>query len=91
MNGSKLRSGFQVIQYLCADYNATSRQTAEGVASLADGLQDHGLTKGEILQICNLAPTLPVELYCVRIFSLSSPPLSSVILERVELASAGYH
>ena len=32
---------------------------------LADTLQDHGLTKGEVLQIVNLAPTELVELYCV--------------------------
>lgn len=60
----------QVIKYLCAEYNVTSRQTEEGVATLADSLQDHGLTKGEVLQIVNLAPIEMVELYCVR------PPLS---------------
>lgn len=56
----------QVIKYLCSDHVPTARQTAEGVAGLADDLQDHHLTKGEVLQICNLAPTLPVELYAVR-------------------------
>ena len=55
----------EVIHYLCSEYNSTARQTDEGVARLADELQDHDLTKGEVLQICNLAPTLPVELYCV--------------------------
>ncbi|CAD6578102.1 MAG: hypothetical protein TREMPRED_002112 [Tremellales sp. Tagirdzhanova-0007] len=55
----------QVIHYLCSEYNSTARQTDEGVARLADELQDHDLTKGEVLQICNLAPTLPVELYCI--------------------------
>ena len=53
------------MKYLCSDYNYTSRQTDEGVASLADSLQDFGLTKGEVLQIVNLAPTEQVELYCV--------------------------
>lgn len=30
------------------------------------GLAPHGLTKAEKLQLVNLAPTLPVELYVVR-------------------------
>jgi len=54
-----------VIHYLCSEHNSTARQTDEGVARLANELQDHDLTKGEVLQICNLAPVLPVELYCV--------------------------
>lgn len=54
-----------MIKYLCSDLLPTSRQTSEGVQKLADGLQDHGLVKGEVLQICNLAPTQIVELYCV--------------------------
>jgi hypothetical protein len=54
-----------VIHYLCSDHTPTARQTEPGVALLADELQDHGLTKAEVLQLCNLAPTLPVELYCV--------------------------
>ena len=54
-----------MLKYLCSDYNPTTRQSEDGVASLASGLQEHGLTKGEVLQLCNLAPTLPVELYCV--------------------------
>jgi hypothetical protein len=44
---------------------STSRQDDEGIRLLADRLQDYGLTKGEVLQICNLAPTEQVELYCV--------------------------
>jgi hypothetical protein len=55
------------LKYLCTDPNVTSRQTDEGVASLADSLQDFGLTKGEVLQIVNLAPTEQVELYCVSL------------------------
>ncbi|WWC85257.1 uncharacterized protein L201_000119 [Kwoniella dendrophila CBS 6074] len=55
----------EVIKYLCSPYNATSRQTADGVARLADQLQDHELTKAEVLQITNLAPTEVVELYAI--------------------------
>lgn len=55
----------EVIKYLCADYNVTSRQTANGVAELADHLQDYGFTKAELLQACNLAPQSQVGLYLV--------------------------
>ncbi|KAK8869996.1 hypothetical protein IAR55_000566 [Kwoniella newhampshirensis] len=55
----------EVIRYLCAEYNPTARQTPEGVARLADELQDHQLTKAEVLQLCNLAPTEPVTLYAI--------------------------
>ncbi|WWC61392.1 uncharacterized protein I303_103975 [Kwoniella dejecticola CBS 10117] len=55
----------EVIKYLCQSYNPTSRQTADGVARLADELQDHDLTKAEVLQIANLAPTEVVELYAI--------------------------
>ncbi|EJT46076.1 hypothetical protein A1Q2_01378 [Trichosporon asahii var. asahii CBS 8904] len=55
----------EVIKYLCADFNVTARQTAEGVAQLADGLQDYGLTKAELLQVCNLGPRSQVGLYLV--------------------------
>lgn len=61
-----------MIRYLCSDHVPTARQTADGVAQLADTLQDHSLTKGEVLQIVNLAPTLPVELYAVSL-DLSDP------------------
>ncbi|TXT13722.1 hypothetical protein VHUM_01089 [Vanrija humicola] len=57
----------EVIKYLCADYNVTSRQTAHGVATLADQLQDYGFTKAELLQACNLAPQSQVGLYLVRL------------------------
>lgn len=60
----------EVLKYLCADYNVTARQTREGVAALADQLQDYGLTKAELLQVCNLAPRSQVGLYLV-----SSPTL----------------
>ncbi|WRT66907.1 uncharacterized protein IL334_003872 [Kwoniella shivajii] len=55
----------EAIKYLCQPYNATSRQTDEGVARLADDLQDHQLTKAEVLQITNLAPIEVVELYAI--------------------------
>ncbi|WVR04995.1 hypothetical protein IAU60_002007 [Kwoniella sp. DSM 27419] len=55
----------EVLKYLCEGYNATSRQTPEGVQRLADELQDHQLTKAEVLQITNLAPTQVVELYAI--------------------------
>ena len=61
----------KVIEYLCSDICPTSRQTEEGVAELANGLQDHGLVKAEVLQICNLAPVEPVELYGVSAPSVS--------------------
>ncbi|WOO81480.1 uncharacterized protein LOC62_03G005002 [Vanrija pseudolonga] len=55
----------EVIKYLCADYNVTARQTANGVATLADQLQDYGFTKAELLQACNLAPQSQVGLYLI--------------------------
>jgi hypothetical protein len=57
----------EVLKYLCADYNVTARQTEDGIASLADSLQDYDLTKAELLQACNLAPRSQVGLYLVRI------------------------
>ncbi|KAL1411187.1 hypothetical protein Q8F55_002138 [Vanrija albida] len=55
----------EVIKYLCADYNVTARQTADGVAKLADQLQEYGFTKAELLQACNLAPQSQVGLYLI--------------------------
>ncbi|CAK9780845.1 hypothetical protein CC85DRAFT_100675 [Cutaneotrichosporon oleaginosum] len=55
----------EVLKYLCADYNATARQTADGVRAVADGLQDYGLTKAELLQACNLAPINQVGMYLI--------------------------
>lgn len=55
----------EVIKYLCADFNVAARQTAHGIAQLADGLQDYGLTKAELLQVCNLGPRSQVGLYLV--------------------------
>jgi len=43
-------------------------QTPEGIARLTKALAQYDLTKAEKLQIVNLAPTQPVELYVVRVF-----------------------
>jgi hypothetical protein len=55
----------QAIQYLSADFQPTRRQTEEGVAALTRALAPFELTKAEKLQVVNLAPTEPVELYVV--------------------------
>ena len=55
----------QAIGYLAAEYLPTARQTAEGVAKMTKALEPYGLTKAEKLQVVNLAPTTPVELYVV--------------------------
>lgn len=56
---------FEAIQYLSAPFQPTGRQSAEGTRALLGALRDYDLTKGEKLQIVNLAPTEPVELYVV--------------------------
>ncbi|EJD50956.1 hypothetical protein AURDEDRAFT_27602, partial [Auricularia subglabra TFB-10046 SS5] len=53
------------IQYLSAPFQPTGRQSAEGTRALLGALRSYDLTKGEKLQIVNLAPTEPVELYVV--------------------------
>ncbi|KIL67759.1 hypothetical protein M378DRAFT_196791 [Amanita muscaria Koide BX008] len=55
----------EAIQYLSSDYLPTSQQTPDGITRLAKGLAPFGLTKAEKLQVVNLAPTLPVELYVI--------------------------
>jgi len=55
----------EAISYLSADYLPTNQQTEEGIAKLVKSLAPHNLTKSEKLQIVNLAPTLPVELYVI--------------------------
>jgi hypothetical protein len=42
-------------------------QTAAGITKLTKALAKYDLTKAEKLQIINLAPTQPVELYVVRV------------------------
>jgi hypothetical protein len=61
----------QAIQYLTADYQPTRVQTAQGIQRLTKDLAPYGLTKAEKLQIVNLTPVEPVELYVVRASSCS--------------------
>lgn len=56
----------QAIGYLSANYLPNISQTEEGITKLVKDLAPYELTKAEKLQIVNLAPTLPVELYVVR-------------------------
>ncbi|KAF9533299.1 HRDC-like protein [Crepidotus variabilis] len=55
----------EAIGYLSSDYLPTSSQNEDGITSLVKSLADHDLTKAEKLQIVNLAPTRPVELYVI--------------------------
>ncbi|KAI0258820.1 HRDC-like protein [Gloeopeniophorella convolvens] len=55
----------EAIQYLSADYQPTRMQTPEGIQRLTHGLAPFGLTKAEKLQIVNLTPVEPVELYVI--------------------------
>ncbi|KAF8964329.1 RNA polymerase Rpb4-domain-containing protein [Flammula alnicola] len=55
----------EAISYLSADYLPTTSQTEEGITKLVKSLSPSNLTKAEKLQIINLAPTLPVELYVI--------------------------
>jgi hypothetical protein len=56
----------KAIQYLSAEYQPTRVQTAQGIQRLTKNLASFGLTKAEKLQIVNLTPVEPVELYVVR-------------------------
>ncbi|KAJ3995176.1 RNA polymerase Rpb4-domain-containing protein [Lentinula boryana] len=55
----------EAIQYLTAEYQLTSSQTSNGITQLVKDLANYKLTKAEKLQIVNLAPTQPVELYVI--------------------------
>lgn len=55
----------EAIQYLTADYQPTRVQTAQGIQRLTKDLASYGLTKAEKLQIVNLTPVEPVELYVI--------------------------
>jgi len=55
----------EAIQYLSADYQPTVSQSEAGIAQLTRSLSAYELTKAEKLQIVNLAPTEPVELYVI--------------------------
>ena len=65
---------FQAIQYLSADYQPTAQQSEAGIAQLTRSLAPYDLTKAEKLQIVNLAPTEPVELYVVCIIHTMLQP-----------------
>jgi hypothetical protein len=64
-------AGVQTIQYLSADFQPTTFQSPSGITQLVKDLAPFDLTKAEKLQVVNLAPTQPVELYVVRVHSLS--------------------
>jgi hypothetical protein len=53
----------QAIKYLSEHYHPP--QTPEGITKLVKELEPFELAKAEKLQIVNLAPTEPVELYVV--------------------------
>ncbi|OCH90417.1 hypothetical protein OBBRIDRAFT_793281 [Obba rivulosa] len=55
----------EAIQYLSADFQPTASQSEAGIAQLTKSLSAYELTKAEKLQIVNLAPTEPVELYVI--------------------------
>ncbi|EJC98412.1 uncharacterized protein FOMMEDRAFT_96793 [Fomitiporia mediterranea MF3/22] len=55
----------EAIQYLTADFQPTNSQSPESITQLVRGLNQFDLTKAEKLQIVNLAPTEPVELYVI--------------------------
>ncbi|KAG0704859.1 HRDC-like protein [Suillus ampliporus] len=55
----------EAIQYLSADYQPTLHQSDASITQLVRGLEPFGLSKSEKLQIVNLAPTEPVELYVI--------------------------
>ncbi|KAH9983701.1 HRDC-like protein [Russula compacta] len=55
----------EAIQYLTADYQPTRLQTAQGIRRLTENLAPFDLTKAEKLQVVNLIPVEPVELYVI--------------------------
>ena len=55
----------EAIQYLSADYQPTRQQSDASIQRLVKNLSSYNLTKAEKLQIVNLAPTEPVELYVI--------------------------
>ncbi|KAG7450120.1 uncharacterized protein BT62DRAFT_491902 [Guyanagaster necrorhizus] len=55
----------EAIQYLSAEYQPTKSQTEQGITQLVKDLEKYALTKAEKLQVVNLAPTIPVELYVI--------------------------
>ena len=61
---------YQAISHLAADYLTTASQSDEGITKLVKSLAPYDLTKAEKLQVVNLTPTLPVELYVVSTYLL---------------------
>jgi len=55
----------EAIQYLSSSFLPTTSQTPDGIAKLTKNLAAYELTKAEKLQMVNLAPTVPVELYVI--------------------------
>jgi len=55
----------EAISYLSGSYLPNISQKEEGITKLVKDLAPYDLTKAEKLQIVNLAPTLPVELYVI--------------------------
>jgi len=55
----------EAIQYLSADFQPTALQSDAGIVQLTRSLSAYELTKAEKLQIVNLVPTQPVELYVI--------------------------
>jgi len=56
---------FEAISYLSAPFQPTNAQSGPRIHSLIQRLSEYPLTKAEKLQIANLAPTQPVELYVI--------------------------
>jgi len=67
----------QAIQYLTANYQPSLSLSEAGVQKLVKDLAPFGLTKAEKLQIVNLVPKEPVELYTVR--PLNDQPLTPLL------------
>ncbi|GJE97655.1 RNA polymerase Rpb4-domain-containing protein [Phanerochaete sordida] len=55
----------EAIQYLAAEHQPTGAQSDDGIVQLTKKLSAYDLAKAEKLQIVNLAPTEPVELYVI--------------------------
>ncbi|KAK0233755.1 RNA polymerase Rpb4-domain-containing protein [Armillaria fumosa] len=55
----------EAIQYLSAEYQPMKSQSEHGITQLVKDLDKYALTKAEKLQVVNLVPTLPVELYVI--------------------------
>ena len=57
-------------------------QTAEGIERLTKNLAPFGLTKAEKLQVVNLTPVEPVELYVVRVVTHQYSPHLILFVDR---------